>query len=353
MMKIGILTFHNAHNYGAVMQAYALRSVLRRSGHEAAILNYRNQAIDAHYPKQLPFDRTEFSARRQTDWNKQYRKFSRFIDHVLLEDQTAALGIEDLERLKMDCFICGSDQIWEPWLTNGLDRVYFLDFNTKARKISYGASKAAPVFSNLEKEYFREKLLQFEAVSVREESLATALKRDCYVEAETVLDPTFLLDAEDYMAVAEPINVTQPFVLAYYLSEEEQLFNCAQKVAEQLKQPLVEIHFYRTERSSGWQVADCGPGEFLTYFRNASCVLTNSFHGVAFSIIFQRPFYAVYGKDSRKDSILNKLNLTERHIYSPQDIMCGDIGLQSVDASALLRREREKTLAFLKKSIGQ
>lgn len=178
MMKIGILTFHNAHNYGAVMQAYALRSVLRRSGHEAAILNYRNQAIDAHYPKQLPFDRTEFSARRQTDWNKQYRKFSRFIDHVLLEDQTAALGIEDLERLKMDCFICGSDQIWEPWLTNGLDRVYFLDFNTKARKISYGASKAAPVFSNLEKEYFREKLLQFEAVSVREESLATALKRD-------------------------------------------------------------------------------------------------------------------------------------------------------------------------------
>ena len=315
MMKIGILTFHNAHNYGAVMQAYALRSVLRRNGHEVTILNYRNQAIDSHYPKQLSFDQTGFSARQQIDWSEQYHKFKYFIDHVLLEDQTSVLDVEDLECLEMDCFICGSDQIWEPWLTNGLDRVYFLDFKTRARKVSYGASKAKPDFSSFEKEYFRNKLLRFDAVSVREESLAIALKNECGISADTVLDPTFLLDAEDYMVVADPIKVPHPFVLAYYLSEDEQLFDCAKRVAQQLKQPLVEIHFFRMERNIGYQVANCGPGEFLTYFHNASYVLTNSFHGVAFSIIFPRPFYAVYGQDSRKDSIFSKLKIEDMHIY--------------------------------------
>ena len=123
----------------------------------AAILNYRNQAIDAHYPKQLPFDRTEFTC--------SITYFSCF-----------GIEVQEIHSVKSIC------KPWFPNLIASTNKAIHLQsfqiFNsqrTKARKISYGASKAAPVFSNLEKEYFREKLLQFEAVSVREESLATAL----------------------------------------------------------------------------------------------------------------------------------------------------------------------------------
>ncbi len=344
-MKIGILTFHNAHNYGAVMQAYALRTKLRKMGQDAVILNYRNSTIENSY---LPWRKCRYE---QADWSLQCDKFNAFIDTILLEGCVLNVKFEDLKKLSVDCFICGSDQIWNSWLTGGLDRAYFLDFETNAKKISYAASKYTSEIAEKERNYFSKNLSDFSAVSVRENSLAEDLHKKCQIDAVTVLDPVFLLDAQDYTPLEVSVKEKHKFVLAYYLCEDTMLDQCARKVAKSMRLPLIEIHFYRLKDRQRYQIADCGPGEFLTYFHRAEYVLTNSYHGVLFSILFRRPFYAVYKEDSRKDAILKKLGLKERHVYSEEEIACGRLECRFEAALAALERERDASIAFLERSL--
>jgi len=359
-MKIGILTFHHAHNYGAVLQAYALRTVLRTLGHNAVILNYQNPTITAHYPEKLGTEDEKTPSGeimamyhiQQPDWSRQHRKFTKFIHQFLLEGNLSKLGFEDLERLEVDCFICGSDQIWESSLTGGLDRAYFLDFNTTSKKVSYGASKNSSEIKEIEKNYFSTRLSDFDAISVREESLATNLIKECGVNVKTVLDPTLLLDMKDYIDLEDAVSIDQKFILAYFSAEDEMLANCAKQAADMLQLPLVEIHFYRRIKNKNkYQVADCGPGEFLTYFHRAEYIFTNSFHGVVFSTIFNRPFYAVYQRDSRKDAFLTKLGLKNRQIYSAEEIDLSGMDKQFIKVADVVKRERNNSLIFLKTSL--
>lgn len=369
-MKIGILTFHNAHNYGAVMQAYALRTILRRMGHEAWIINYRNQTIENNYLKKLRVSRTKCSVKRpksflkywkewrecrykQSDWGLQCDKFNDFINSVLLEGNEKRIYEHDLTEMPIDGFICGSDQIWNASLTGGLDKIYFLDFREDIFKISYGASRYYVKLDDFEKEYFREKLQAFDAVSVREEQLAIELSKAADLDIKTVLDPSLLLDEADYILLEKPVKEKSKFVLAYYLCEDEMLDECARKVAEILALPLIEIHFYRLKDKKRYQIADCGPEEFLTYFHTAEYILTNSFHGVAFSVIFNRPFYAVYNKDARKDNFLKKIGLEKRKIYSVKEITCDTMTEQFKTAKEILNEEKKNSIDFIEKAISK
>lgn len=368
-MRIGILTFHNAHNYGAVMQAYALREKLRAMGHDSFILNYRNQAIEKSYSKRLKIKNVEWSCLsfkriiryleewknckyKQAAWSRQCDKFNEFIESVLLEGNTKELYLQDLEKMKIDCFICGSDQIWTSWLTGGLDKVYFLDFSTNAKRISYAASKFSAQLAENEKEYFSDRLSEFDNISVREESLADELSKECHLDVKTVFDPTLLLEKEEYLSLEKPVKENYKYVLAYYLCEDPILDECAGKAAKILRLPLIELHFYKLMDKDRYQIADCGPGEFLTYFHKAEYILTNSYHGVIFSIIFRRPFYAVYQKDSRKDSLLKKLGLEERRICSAEDIQCDMMDKQFDIVTKTLQRERNHSIDFLENSLG-
>lgn len=344
-MKVGILTFHNAHNYGAVLQVYALKTVLRRQGHEVVVLNYRNKAITEHYPVILDTS----DERKQEDWKRQYERFEEFINQFLLEGNTDVLCLKDLEEMDIDCFISGSDQVWEAGLTGGVDPVYFLDFKTKAKKVSYAASKAVSCINEKQKEYFYRCLSGFSDVSVRENELASEL-REIGIQGEGVLDPTLLLEAEDYNLWDSPIEKRhEEYILVYYIVEDQALTRCSQAVAEKLKLPLKEIHFYRMENSTEDQMADCGPREFLNLFRNAECILTNSYHGVIFSIIFQKTFYAVYGKDSRKDGLLIKLGLESRHIRKNDEIKIRKIDY--TNPMNLLGKEKAASLNFLNNAL--
>lgn len=146
-MKIGILTFHYVHNYGAVWQAYALRHVLEEMGHEVEIVNYRNGYVENSYSVKLN-SYSEIKRRKGKIYSpvvcrEEYRrreKFNDFINSVLLRDKVQVLSVQELEHVDADAFISGSDQIWTWWLTGGYDCAYLLDFNTKAKRIAYAAS---------------------------------------------------------------------------------------------------------------------------------------------------------------------------------------------------------------------
>ena len=146
---------------------------------------------------------------------------------------------------------------------------------------------------------------------------------------ETVMDPVFLLDKNDYLKIAtNKVNIKN-YILVYYLAEDEKLSIYAQKIQKILNIPIIEIHFFDIEPNGNIQLSNCGPNEFIELFSKSSFVVTNSFHGTAFSIILKKDFYAVYDTDCRKDHLLHMLNLENRHVYSKEiveDEICINYG---------------------------
>lgn len=331
-MKIGILTFHNAHNYGAVLQAYALKKVLSDRGHEVTIINYQNVKIKKNYNQKLQVNpcrreivfpwRWRHLWRRylenkyaQACWEVQWKKFEEFISEVLLDQDTKIIEEDQISKSGYDAIICGSDQIWNRDLTGGLDKVYYLDFQTDACKIAYAVSVKNLNSNAAEFNYMKKCLQQFQDISTREELFAKKLTGILNREVKAVLDPTLLLESHDYHCLEQKAPVGKDYVFAYFVHEDSKLQALVKKLAVMLGMEFIELHYYfRKWMDRHTQRADLGPGEFLHYMRNARYVVTNSFHGTAFSIIYNKQFYSVYDEDMRKNELLKKLDLQKRHI---------------------------------------
>lgn len=348
-LKIGILTFHNAHNYGAVLQAYAMKTYLIKMGHEAGIINYINDSIAANYIKTGKFN----APLKQLHWEEQCDKFEKFINEMLLENNTEKISADQLERLSadIDVLICGSDQIWNSGLTGGLDSVYFLNFQTRAKKVSYAPSKYKNWIKEEEKNYFSKCLSHFDFLSTREYALSSELMKLVDKKIETVMDPVFLLDASDYLKIkTNAYSDIESFILVYYLVEDKKLYTYAKKMQSILKIPIVEIHFFDVESNENIQLSNCGPMEFVELFFKCSFVITNSFHGTAFSIILKKDFYAVYQEDCRKDQLLRMLNLENRRIYS-DEIFEDEIYIDYETVYQHLKSGIDFSKSFLKKAL--
>ncbi|MBR5564887.1 MAG: polysaccharide pyruvyl transferase family protein [Roseburia sp.] len=368
--KIGILTFHNAHNYGAVLQAYALKTKLNRMGHEASVLNYQNKYIARNYRKVLHIDfwkrdilpsrwgkvvrevRDVFYGLKE--WQKQWNVFEEFIADKLLDGDTRQLSLEEVVAKDCDVYVLGSDQIWARELTHGMDPAYFGQFAPKKKKISYAASVPNGSVPENEKPFFKQYLQSLSHISVREEKLAQSLRDLTGREINTVIDPTLLLEREDY----EPLLYEKPlkqgdYVFAYFVVENETVSRCAKKVAELLGCELIELHYKKTPTICGKNmIFDAGPSEFLTYIRDAKMVVTNSFHGTVFSILFQKKFYSVYKENGRIDNLLSFLGLEERHITEERQIQLEkEIDYGQSDKG--LQEYRQQSVDFLMKGIEE
>ena len=366
--KIGILTFHNAHNYGAVLQAYALKTKLERMGYDASVLNYQNKYIARNYKKVLHIDfwkrdilpsrwgkvvrevRDVFYGLKE--WQKQWKVFEDFIAEKLLDEETNLLSLEDVAARNCDVYILGSDQIWARELTHGMDPAYFGQFAPDNKKISYAASVPNGSIPENEKPFFKQYLQSLSHISVREEKLASALRELTGREVDTVIDPTLLLEREDYQSLLYEKPLKQgDYVFAYFVVENPILSRCAKKAAELMGCELVELHYKKTPQICGENmIFDAGPREFLTYIRDAKMVVTNSFHGTVFSILFQKKFYSVYKENGRIDNLLGFLGLNARHITEEQQIRPE----QEIDygqADKGLQEYRQQSVDFLMKGI--
>ena len=368
-IKIGILTFHYAHNYGAVLQTYALYTYLRRQGYDVRILNYHNSTIASEYRNKLSYEyglrdfvhvrhipkmiRSILDTKAaQADWSRQCNRFERFIDEVILEGDTLVLSAKELEKQKLDVIIAGSDQIWNPELTGGLDAVYFLDFNTEARKIFYGASNGKGSVPKEYADYYHRVFSDVYAVSTREKTLAESIAKVCGKDAYHVLDPTLLLDKKDYTQLLLPFDPVDKFVFAYFITEDDVMMEIAQYISRVLQIRLIELHYYKRRDLKGHdQGADLGPKEFLYYMDNAEFIVTNSFHGTVFSILFEKRFYSVYKSDTRKDELLRHLNLRSRHINK-----CAEVDLNEeidyLDVERRLKELRKKSETYIKMALA-
>lgn len=367
-MKIGILTFHNAHNYGAVLQAYALKTLIRKKGFQVDIINYCNQTIEEKYQKKLQckfemidiihpgriFYKLCYKRRikyMQPQWTNQYEKFEKFISTYLIN--MPKVKAENIGKMQYDMLIVGSDQIWSEELTGGIDKVYILDFPFEGRRISYAASNANGKVPRND-EGFIEAIKRFEFISTRESMLAQNIRSKADIRVEEVLDPTLLLDKEDYSTLERENGlsfITKNYIFVYYVKEDKKLAECAKAIANNTEMEIIELHYYwHKEYDSKFQFADFGPENFLATIANAKFVITNSFHGTVFSILYRKNFYAVTQKNIRIQNLLVNLGLMNRCIYSVEEVDINEV-ISYNDIIKKLEKYRENSFRFIENAI--
>ena len=332
-MRIGILTFHYAHNYGAVLQAFALKTYIASLGYDVKIINYRNNTIASKYtekmksgiplkslyhPNLLKREIRFFLNKKyaKSEWIKQCRNFEQFIEKHLSDSDI--LNDSSVLDQKFDLLIVGSDQVWTSQLTGGLDKFYLLDFPFHGHKVSYGASIACGHIPEQESVFFQRCLKDFRYISTREKTLAQSINEKFSYQVEVVLDPTLLLNRDGYISLAQDSclkSKTKPYVFAYFVVEDSNLHKIARKFADKYACDLVELHYYAEKGfDKSYQHADYGPAEFLDAVLHADFIFTNSFHGTVFSIIFEKQFFSIYTKNARIQNLLDSLDISDRHI---------------------------------------
>ncbi|MFA5338278.1 MAG: polysaccharide pyruvyl transferase family protein, partial [Candidatus Omnitrophota bacterium] len=272
------------------------------------------------------------------------------------------ISYDDLSKNAQDydIFICGSDQIWNPEIT-GLDPAYFLSFvPSDKKKVAYAASFGIPDTPQRYHAVLKKLLEGIECISVREKEGKRIINFLTGKNVDVVLDPTLLLNEEEWGKVSEPRPSLKGkrYVLCYYFQENKRLDNISIKCSKIMGIPRVIINASNKDRFSGAiPVFDAGPSEFIKLFKEASFVVTNSFHGVAFSINFKKPFFVdlldreFVPRNSRLINILENLNLSTRLVSNFANVNAKSMNLDFKEAIIKLNTLKEKSLNFLKKSI--
>lgn len=311
-IKIGIITYHNAYNYGSMLQAYALNFFLRRQGFDVQTIDYRPQSQDRNRKLFEPVKSGMSLARNlHSLWylRSGCRKRARF-DTFFREEVPSSPRFrtrEELQkqRLAYDWFVCGSDQIWNQ-NCRGFDTSYLLDFvGDKKNCIAYAASTGGIPLSAYQEQQLQHFILDYKAISMRETSGCLVVKKTVDRVVPPVLDPTCLLAREDWEALLPKHgNVpSRPYIFCYFIGHVPGMRQWAQVLREKTGYELVVVN--RSLRDIGLHARvryDAGPREWLELLKNASYVCTDSFHAMVFSLIFQKKFWVFVKPEQFADS---------------------------------------------------
>lgn len=362
-MKIGILTFHRAENFGAVLQCFALQTYLRSMGNEVKIIDYRCRAIEQVYyllnPRFL-FNRLNLFASIHNyitklftykDRYEKKRGYVGFRNKYLNLTQSVYKINKDLG---FDAYITGSDQVWNLSLLHGYDRVYFLDFPVPSgvKRISYAVSSDQSGFNVLDKykDELKHSLNQMDFISVREKYFADALAKYTSGKIQVCIDPTFLIAKEQYLKMAiRPRE--KNYVLVYHMAEIPESSKCAEALAGKNGWNIIEVHANFAKRKDRVRHRqNVGPLELLGYMAYAEYIVTSSFHGVAFSLILHKKFCAISNKKNvRIFNLLNLVGLHDRMIESAVNIPEYEVDYKSVDEK--INKCVSKSKDFLSKAL--
>ncbi|MDE6461762.1 MAG: polysaccharide pyruvyl transferase family protein [Muribaculaceae bacterium] len=369
-MKIGILTFHCATNYGAVLQTYGLKEVLCRMGHDVRVIDYRpGYLVDAYktwqgrpgfkslvksYGWSLWIDFLINNYRKEI----RNRKFELFVErHLSLDKKTLSKSIQEY-----DVIVCGSDQIWNPYITGyQLDNAFFgiLPNASNAKLVSYAASVGHIVNLRGYEKVFVDKLKHLSSISVRENNLADyILSLNSGFSVDVVVDPTILAGINVFETLCAKRSLIKGSYLLYFdLFNDSRLRQTAKLIAKEKKLQFIELTTYH-ERVAGQKIlAPASPNEFCTLFKYADYIICASFHGMVFSILFNRQFVVYANPERGLDrfvSFLNDVGLSDRLIKSYAQLENLQIVSKVVDydtVNSQLMRMQNHSLNWLRKAL--
>lgn len=342
-MRVAILTQPLGHNYGGLLQAYALQTYLRRLGCEVETLDRRDKRVGRISPKNIVFDLARLVLGRIKSLPTMRRQAWVLSELVAFRERQVTMSPTVLDEKKVrdyyrernfDAFIVGSDQVWRPRYSPSILNFYldFLeDIDSPAKRIAYAASFGVDEweYSDDLTQICKALAQRFDAVSVRENSAVDLCKEKLGVSAEWVVDPTLLLESTDY----EPLineggrNENSGCVLSYVLDPAPEKRSIADRVGSLLGIKVFSIkpeHSFTQVRANDLDNCKFPSIEsWLQAFHGASFVVTDSFHGTVFSILFNKPFIAVGNSIrgmARFESLLSQFGLTERLVESASKV---------------------------------
>lgn len=310
-MNIKIVTCHYAYNYGAVLQTYALCKFLNDCGNNAKVINYRPWYYKGSTKTKNKLKLLLRKVIRIPDNYKSEKVFYGFLKkYVSLT--TEYKNYEELEKSESEAglFIAGSDQIWNFNLPNGKDGVFYLDFVKKGRKSSYAASLGMDSLTNEQLETLKDKLKHFDYVSLREKSAKNILEAAGLRNIQVVSDPVYLLNRDEWNSISKkPDNMPSgKYILVYAFNRQKEIFDFGKKMAKKYGFKVLSVNTFWEDilNKTDHYFWNCMPEEFLYLVSHAECVVTNSFHGLSFSMIFNKPVI-LFEKDDKGNSRMNDL----------------------------------------------
>lgn len=358
-MNIGICTVHYAHNYGAMLQAFALKTYLESLGHHVVMTDRRTKKHTTWNPKSWKKESLKgkllypkylwkwylpsYFVCKRRDWS-----FTYFLKKYI-DNEPYKIGTH------LDAIIYGSDQIWAKF-DPGFDDIFWGIQNSNTNKrIAYATSMGIVHITDEDESYIRDALSRFDAVSVREMILKKELdNRKLYAtEVNCMIDPAFLIGQQEWVKIAAKRQYYEPYLLFYDFQLDPETTKIANKIASEKKIKIIRLTegVVTAQKEKGY-LPSAGPREFISLFQFADFVVSSSFHGVAFSIIFNKQFYArqVWNTD-RVKSLLSLFGLSKRFIQCVDDInLCDEIDYEIINN--IIEKKRTEGINFLLRSLA-
>lgn len=365
-MKIGIITMPLCSNYGGTLQNWALQQVLKRMGHEPITLRfpvkYQGMSSVNYWLRVFPMQVARLIVHKFIggkyempltigQWKRSVQGMERFVkERIYVTEYLPNLSIEDVYRYGIEVLVVGSDQIWRPVMYDAV-KYYFLGFakNSDIHRIAYAPSIALDEwpFSKDITEQLKELSQRFSAISVRELSSVKLLKDNLGIDSQWVLDPTFLLKKDDYLELCKDVAQTaKPFVFAYILDMTEEKRKMAMHIASILNSTVIYLTADKTKAEDTIE-------NWLAYFRDSAYVVTDSYHGTVFSLIFRKQFYCFYNAkrgSARMDTLKKLTGLNNRFLQQSSEKL--DIEIDYTEVVKNIDKMRDSSLKFLKEVIN-
>ena len=376
MKKVAIVNRTNLKNFGSVLQCFALSKAVDSLGYEADLVWERGTILRNYDFRPAKMIRTGTKLithpylmkdimksvrelRGKTISQQKVKLFDEFVEHNIRRKLFTHAELTAAVRNNVyDAYICGSDQVWCS-TTTYVDPLMYLRFAPHGKRIAYAPSIGRDFIPPYNERIMRRYILDIPHVSIREKTGQRLIKSLTGRDVPVVLDPTLLLSQENWRTAEKAVHLpSQPFLLCYFLNaphvDTVRAIN-ALMTERGLKSVLVGDGFSGENVSLTGERPDCGPGEFLYCVDRADAVITDSYHGMLFSILFEKEFWSIereyqqFDQSSRQLSILETLGLSDRYRKRGERLVGEQIDYHLVLAA--LDAEREKSVAYLRDAL--
>ena len=365
-MKISFITRHAVANYGSILQSYALQETIKNMKHQPQIINYIREDENGNNIGKTMLKRSKFwnknfitrmiyNVLQTPNYTNSFNKFSMYRKELLDETEEYS-SLEELKKKcpEADIYCTGSDQVWGKIGDDEYDKAYFLEFVDKQKKcISYASSFGKEKISeNLRKE-LPKLLKKYSHVLVREKSAVDILK-DKGIDSKLTIDPVFLLNANEWNKMIGDVKFNKKYILVYQLHNNKKFEKYCKQISKKMKLPLIRIsiswlYMFRPGKLALLPT----PQEFMAYFRDAEYIITDSFHGTSFSLIFNKKFIDILPGDTstRITNILKITNTEDRILKDYNDFVTIKKEIDYKKINSTLEKERNKSIKLFRQVI--
>lgn len=352
MRKVIISTYCHWTSFGSILQSFALQYLIKRIGAEPATITFASEEQIPLVKRVKPGLNMETANFLFRIMNKKKLEQGRGRCFQFMDERINRITVASKEQLpnefpSADIYIAGSDQIWHPALCR---RDSFLDYAPMDKKrISYAASMGVLDIPPENEKKFAALLQNFDSISVREEDMISVIQK--YIDKPVLqhIDPTFLISASDWRQYENAYDIKKPYILVYALYWDRALNEYLKKIYKKTGYQIVSIQDAIRPIYANKRVIDAGPAEFLWLIDHAQAVVTSSFHGTAFSVIFNKPFYPVLNPNapSRINSLLKTLHVPTA---STLDVLMDFLPDYKI-VNTRIKQETERSTDYLRREI--